>query len=135
MQNIFKYIFLSLILIYLGFLVWKTYFGDPTQLEKDNKDLKTKNENIQKTRDSLDKINKLLFIKYDSVFKIKNRLFEDIKKLEGEYEVLERKSKKNLDSANKWKNIYINNRKEIEELKKNRKLPSNQETLDFFQKY
>jgi chromosome segregation ATPase len=135
MQNIFKYIFLPLLIIYTIYLIWKTYFGDPKELEKINEGLKEKNKNIQKTRDSLDIVNQKLSIKFDSVMDIRKNLTESIQKLKNDYEVLERKSQRNLDSLNKWKNYHQSNKKKIEEIKKNRKNSTNQETLDFFKKY
>jgi hypothetical protein len=66
---------------------------------------------------------------------IRKNLTESIQKLKNDYEVLERKSQRNLDSLNKWKNYHQSNKKKIEEIKKNRKNPTNQETLDFFKKY
>lgn len=135
MQNIFKYIFLPIIIIFGIYIVWKTYFGDTDELEIANIKLKKENKTIQKTRDSLDLVNQELSTKYDSVFKIKENLLVSIDKLKEDYELLERKSRKNLDSAKKWKQFYMTNKQKIEDLKKNRKEPSNQETLDYFKKY
>ena len=135
MQNIFKYIFLPLLLIYLIFLVWKTYFGDPNDLEKENSKLKENNKTIQFERDSLKLVNIKLKAEFDSVYKVTQRLEESIKKSKAEYDLLKQKSKRNLDSLNKWKNIYYENEKKLEEIRKNQKESTNQETLDFFKKY
>ena len=135
MENFFKYILFPILVVSLGYFIWRTFFGEPTQLELSNKQLKDKIELLESKKDSILKIKGKLKLEYDSLLKINNKYDSLVKKDKEMILFRERQLRKSLDSLNKYKNQMILTKKKIEELKKRMRVPSNQETLDFFKKY
>jgi len=135
MENIFKYILFPILICSLIYLVWKNFFGDHSKLERDNFRLLSKIENLEKQKDSIDLIKKRLEVRYDSIYKVGLRLDSMIKKDREKIKVQEAKLKISIDTLNNYKKRWKIDRDKIEEMKRNQRIPTNEETLEFFKKY
>jgi len=116
---------------------WSKIFNPSTNttLEEKNKELMGQIENLEHQRDSLKPLIKKYEMRTDSLLKIDSTFQVQISLLKSENIRLERRLQSSKDSANKYKNIWTDNKKKYKELKKNQKKPTNQQTLDFFKKY
>ena len=135
MENIFKYILFPILIVSLLYLIWKNFFGDPTKLEVDNSRLLKNIENLERQKDSIESIKKRLEVRYDSIYKVGIRLDSMIKKDREKIKIQEYKLKMSVDTLNIYKKRWKIERKKIEEMKKNQRIPTNEETFDFFKKY
>jgi len=135
MENIFKYILFPILICSLIYLVWKNFFGDPSKLERDNSRLLSKIESLEKQKDSIDLIKKRLEVRYDSIYKVGLRLDSMIKKDREKIKIQEAKLKISIDTLNNYKKRWKIDRDKIEEMKRNQRIPTNEETLEFFKKY
>jgi hypothetical protein len=135
MENIFKYILFPILIVSLLYLIWKNFFGDPTKLEVDNSRLLKNIENLERQKDSIESIKKRLEVRYDSIYKVGIRLDSMIKKDREKIKIQEYKLKMSVDTLNIYKKRWKIDRKKIEEMKKNQRIPTNEETFDFFKKY
>jgi chromosome segregation ATPase len=135
-------IFLSVVLVlllsiglYFAFTTdWSKVFNTST-LEKENKRLQEQINDLEHKRDSLKPIIEKYEMQTDSLLKIDSSFQNQILVLKSENLILERKIQSSKDSANKYKNIWKGNKRKYQDLKKNQKKPSNQQTLEFFKKY
>jgi chromosome segregation ATPase len=116
---------------------WSKIFNPSTNtaLEEKNKELMGQIEDLEHQRDSLKPLIEKYEIRTDSLLKIDSTFQVQISLLKSENIRLERRLQSSKDSANKYKNIWTDNKKKYKELKKNQKKPTNQQTLDFFKKY
>jgi len=116
---------------------WSKIFNPSTNtaLEEKNKELMGQIEDLEHQRDSLKPLIEKYEIRTDSLLKIDSTFQVQILLLKSENIRLERRLQSSKDSANKYKNIWTDNKKKYKELKKNQKKPTNQQTLDFFKKY
>jgi len=135
MENIFKYILFPILICSLIYLVWKNFFGDPSKLERDNSRLLLKIESLEKQKDSINLIKKRLEVRYDSIYKVGLRLDSMIKKDREKIKIQETKLKISIDTLNNYKKRWKIDRDKIEEMKRNQRIPTNEETLEFFKKY
>lgn len=135
MENIFKYILFPILIVSLLYLIWKNFFGDPTKLEVDNSRLLKNIENLERQKDSIESIKRRLEVRYDSIYKVGIRLDSMIKKDRAKIKIQEVKLKISIDTLNVYKKRWKIDRKKIEDMKKNQRIPTNEETLDFFKKY
>jgi len=135
-------IFLSVVIVlllsiglYFAFTTdWSKVFNTST-LEKENKRLQEQINDLEHKRDSLKPIIEKYEMQTDSLLKIDSSFQNQILVLKSENLILERKIQSSKDSANKYKNIWKGNKRKYQDLKKNQKKPSNQQTLEFFKKY
>jgi chromosome segregation ATPase len=116
---------------------WSKIFNPSTNttLEEKNKELLGQIDDLEHQRDSLRPLIEKYEMRTDSLLKIDSSFQVQILLLKSENLRLERKLQSSKDSANKYKNIWSDNRKKYKELKKNQKKPTNQQTLEFFKKY
>jgi chromosome segregation ATPase len=116
---------------------WSKIFNPSTNtaLEEKNKELMGQIEDLEHQRDSLKPLIEKYEMRTDSLLKIDSTFQVQISLLKSENIRLERRLQSSKDSANKYKNIWTDNKKKYKELKKNQKKPTNQQTLDFFKKY
>jgi chromosome segregation ATPase len=106
-----------------------------TTLEEKNKELMGQIEDLEHQRDSLKPLIEKYELRTDSLLKIDSTFQIQISLLKSENIRLERRLQSSKDSANKYKNIWRGSKKKYQELKKNQKKPTNQQTLEFFKKY
>jgi len=131
-------VFSLLVGLYFAFTFdWSKIFNPSTNttLEEKNKELMGQIENLEHQRDSLKPLIEKYEMRTDSLLKIDSTFQVQISLLKSENIRLERRLQSSKDSANKYKNIWTDNKKKYKELKKNQKKPTNQQTLDFFKKY
>lgn len=124
--------------LYFAFTVdWSKIFNPSTNttLEEKNKELIGQIEDLEHQRDSLKPLIEKYEMRTDSLLKIDSTFQVQISLLKSENIRLEKRLQSSKDSANKYKNIWTDNKKKYKELKKNQKKPTNQQTLDFFKKY
>lgn len=135
-------IFLSVVLVlllsiglYFTFTTdWSKVFNTST-LEEENKRLQEEIIDLEHKRDSLKPIIEKYEMQTDSLLKIDSTFHDQILMLKSENLRLERRIQSSKDSVNKYKNIWKGNKRKYQDLKKNQKKPSNQQTLEFFKKY
>ena len=135
-------IFLSVVIVlllsiglYFAFTTdWSKVFNTST-LEEENKRLQEEIIDLEHKRDSLKPIIEKYEMQTDSLLKIDSTFQNQIILLKSENLRLERRLQSSKDSANKYKNIWKGNKRKYQDLKKNQKKPSNQQTLEFFKKY
>ena len=116
---------------------WSKLFNQSTNtiLEEKNKELLGQIDDLEDQRDSLKPLIEKYELRTDSLLKIDSTFQVQIMILKSENLRLERKLQSSKDSANKYKNIWRGSKKRYQELKKNQKKPTNQQTLEFFKKY
>lgn len=135
-------IFLSVVIVlllsiglYFAFTTdWSKVFNTST-LEEENKRLQEEIIDLEHKRDSLKPIIEKYEMQTDSLLKIDSTFQNQIILLKSENLRLERRLQSSKDSVNKYKNIWKGNKRKYQDLKKNQKKPSNQQTLEFFKKY
>jgi len=116
---------------------WSKMFNQSinTTLEEKNKELLSQIDDLEHQRDSLTPLIEKYEMRTDSLLKIDSSFQIQIILLKSENLRLERRLQSSKDSANKYRNIWSDNKKKYKELKKNQKKPTNQQTLEFFKKY
>jgi len=90
---------------------------------------------LESKSDSLDPIISRYQTRTDSLIKVDSIIDLKIINLKEKDLQLEKKFTQSKDSLSKYRNILKDAMKKYEELKKNKKTPSNKETIDFFKKY
>jgi len=80
-------------------------------------------------------IKKRLEVRHDSIYKVGLRLDSMIKKDREKIKIQEAKLKISIDTLNNYKKRWKIDRDKIEEMKRNQRIPTNEETLEFFKKY
>ena len=114
--------------LYFAFTVdWSKIFNQSTNttLEEKNKELMGQIEDLEHLRDSLKPLIEKYEMRTDSLLKIDSTFQVQISLLKSENIRLEKRLQSSKDSANKYKNIWTDNKKKYKELKKNQKKPTN----------
>jgi hypothetical protein len=116
---------------------WSKIFNPSTNntLEQKNKELMGQIADLEHQRDSLKPLIEKYEFRTDSLLKIDSSFQTQISLLKSENVRLERRLQSSKDSVSKYKNIWRGSKKKYQELKKNQKKPTNQQTLEFFKKY
>ena len=110
-------------------------WSDSSALEEKNKQLLEDIKNIEQQRDSLKPLIERYKMETDSLMGVDSLYQIQIKNLKEKNRQLDIRLSKSKDSVSKYRNRWSESVKKYEWMKKNQKVPSNQQTLDFFKKY
>jgi len=135
MKNILTIIFVVICLILIGWALYHYLGKHITELENCNKKYKEDIENLKSRSDSLQPKIKEAEEKIVVLTKERQDLKDEVVKWKGLIEKQEKNSKRLKDSVNKYKKEFEDNKKKYDGLKKSQKQPTNQQTLEFFEKY
>jgi predicted nuclease with TOPRIM domain len=92
-------------------------------------------KNIEQQRDSLKPLIERYKMEADSLMGVDSLYQIQIKNLKEKNRQLDVRLSKSKDSVLKYRNRWSESVEKYEWMKKNQKVPSNQQTLDFFKKY
>ena len=113
---------------------WSNPFGS-SELEKENKRLSRKIEDLESKSDSLQPLIEKYRLQTDSLEKIDSLIQIEISDIRKKNVILEKKLSQSKDSVSKYRNNWRESVKKYEFMKNHQKIPSNQQTFDFFKKY
>ena len=110
-------------------------WSDSSALDEKNKKLLEDIKNIEQQRDSLKPLIERYKMETDSLMGVDSLYQIQIKNLKEKNRQLDVRLSKSKDSVLKYRNRWSESVEKYEWMKKNQKVPSNQQTLDFFKKY
>ncbi len=135
MKNILVIISVIAGLILIGCVIY--YFVDQkiTKLENEKKGYVLDIEKLKHKSDSLQPLITESENKIKVLTEERKELRLEVEKWKEKIKEQEVNSQKLKSSVNKFRKDLVENKKKYEELKKARKTPSNEQTIDFFEKY
>jgi hypothetical protein len=110
-------------------------WSDISALEEKNEKLLEDIKNIEQQRDSLKPLIERYKMETDSLMGVDLLYQIQIKNLKEKNRQLDVRLSRSKDSVLKYRNRWSESVEKYEWMKKNQKVPSNQQTLDFFKKY
>ena len=97
--------------------------------------LSRKIEDLESKSDSLQPLIEKYRLQTDSLEKIDSLIQIEISDIRKKNVILEKKLSQSKDSVSKYRNNWRESVKKYEFMKNHQKIPSNQQTFDFFKKY